>query len=159
MHGFLETLRIENLKEKAACHDHRSRASRHQRYAETPSGLTAHQQGNSPREEKKLHVSGICCQLGAQRDQEEEKEQDHDMGRQVYRTAAEDYTGTGRLCLLSRDEERARLTSQIAVMADLAVQIRSRQSLVLKALPGPVTEADKKSLNLATDIARAYYPD
>ena len=44
-------------------------------------------------------------------------------------------------------------------MADLAVQIRSRQSLVLKALPGPVTEADKKSLNLATDIARAYYPD
>ena len=30
---------------------------------------------------------------------------------------------------------------------------------MLKALPGPVTEADKKSLNLATDIARAYYPD
>ncbi|MRR19263.1 bifunctional (p)ppGpp synthetase/guanosine-3',5'-bis(diphosphate) 3'-pyrophosphohydrolase [bacterium] len=43
-------------------------------------------------------------------------------------------------------------------MADIAAQIRSRQSLVLKALPGPVTEADKKSLNLATDIARASYP-
>jgi len=42
-------------------------------------------------------------------------------------------------------------------MADLAAQIRSRQSLVLKALPGPVTEADKKSLNLATEIATASY--
>lgn len=42
-------------------------------------------------------------------------------------------------------------------MADLAVQIRSRQSLVLKALPGPVTEADKKLFSLATDIARASY--
>lgn len=44
-------------------------------------------------------------------------------------------------------------------MADLAVQIRSRQSLVLKALPGPVTEADKKVLSLATDIARGSYTD
>lgn len=44
-------------------------------------------------------------------------------------------------------------------MADLAVQIRSRQSLVLKALPGPVTEADKKTFSLATDIARAAYTD
>ncbi|MFN2313893.1 MAG: HD domain-containing protein, partial [Bacteroidales bacterium] len=44
-------------------------------------------------------------------------------------------------------------------MADLAVQIRSRQSRVLKALPGPVTEADKKVFSLATDIARASYTD
>lgn len=43
-------------------------------------------------------------------------------------------------------------------MADLAVQLRSRQSLVLKTLPGPVTEADRKALNLATDIAKASYP-
>ena len=42
-------------------------------------------------------------------------------------------------------------------MADLAVQIRSRQSLVLKALPGLVTEADKKVLSMAADIARASY--
>lgn len=43
-------------------------------------------------------------------------------------------------------------------MSDLAVKIRSRQSLVLKALPGPVTEAEKKSLVLATDIACESYP-
>ncbi len=43
-------------------------------------------------------------------------------------------------------------------MSDLAVKIRSRQSLVLKALPGPVTEAEKKSLILATDIACESYP-
>jgi len=43
-------------------------------------------------------------------------------------------------------------------MSDLAVKIRSRQSLVLKALPGPVTEAEKKSLILATDIASESYP-
>lgn len=43
-------------------------------------------------------------------------------------------------------------------MSDLAVKIRSRQSLVLKALPGPVTEAEKKSLVLATAIASEFYP-
>ncbi|MFZ2285408.1 MAG: HD domain-containing protein [Bacteroidales bacterium] len=43
-------------------------------------------------------------------------------------------------------------------MADLAAQIRSRQSLVLKGLPGPVTEADRKAFSLATDIARESYP-
>ncbi len=43
-------------------------------------------------------------------------------------------------------------------MADLAVQLRSRQSLVFKALPGPLTEAEKKIFSLATDIARASYP-
>ncbi len=43
-------------------------------------------------------------------------------------------------------------------MSDLAVKIRSRQSLVLKALPGSVTEAEKKLLVLATDIACESYP-
>ena len=43
-------------------------------------------------------------------------------------------------------------------MAELAAQIRSRQSLVLKALPGPVTEADKRLLGQATEIAKASYP-
>jgi GTP pyrophosphokinase len=43
-------------------------------------------------------------------------------------------------------------------MADLAVQLRSRQSLVLKALPGPVTDSDKKALSMASDIARESYP-
>ena len=43
-------------------------------------------------------------------------------------------------------------------MADLGAQIRSRQSLVLKALPGPVNEADRKMLGIATEIARAHYP-
>ncbi len=43
-------------------------------------------------------------------------------------------------------------------MADLSAQLRSRQSLVLKGLPGPVTEADRKALNLAADIARVSYP-
>lgn len=43
-------------------------------------------------------------------------------------------------------------------MAELGAQIRSRQSLVLKAMPGPVTEADKKMLQLATEIAGNYYP-
>jgi len=42
-------------------------------------------------------------------------------------------------------------------MAELGTQIRSRQSLVLKALPGPVTETDKKMLGLAIEIARDYY--
>jgi GTP pyrophosphokinase len=42
-------------------------------------------------------------------------------------------------------------------MAELAAQIRNRQSLVLKALPAPVTEADRRALNIATDIAKAYY--
>ena len=42
-------------------------------------------------------------------------------------------------------------------MAELAAQIRNRQSLVLKALPAPVTEADRRALNIATDIARSYY--
>ena len=43
-------------------------------------------------------------------------------------------------------------------MAELAAQIRNRQSLVLKALPAPVTAADRRALSLATDIARDYYP-
>ena len=43
-------------------------------------------------------------------------------------------------------------------MAELAAQIRSRQSLVLKALPAPVTAEDRKALSLATEIARSYYP-
>jgi GTP pyrophosphokinase len=43
-------------------------------------------------------------------------------------------------------------------MAELAAQIRNRQSMVLKALPPPVSEADRRLLNLATDIAKAYYP-
>jgi GTP pyrophosphokinase len=43
-------------------------------------------------------------------------------------------------------------------MAELAAQIRSRQSLVLKALPAPVSDTDRKALSLATDIARTYYP-
>ncbi|MDM8001606.1 MAG: HD domain-containing protein [Bacteroidota bacterium] len=43
-------------------------------------------------------------------------------------------------------------------MAELAAQIRSRQSLVLKALPGPVTEAEKRLLARATEIAKASYP-
>lgn len=43
-------------------------------------------------------------------------------------------------------------------MAELAAQIRNRQSLVLKALPAPVTAADRMILSLATDIAKAYYP-
>jgi GTP pyrophosphokinase len=42
-------------------------------------------------------------------------------------------------------------------MAELAAQIRSRQSLVLKALPGPVTEPERRMLNRATEIARGYY--
>jgi len=42
-------------------------------------------------------------------------------------------------------------------MAELAAQIRSRLSLVLKALPPPVSEADRKTLSLATDIAKSYY--
>lgn len=43
-------------------------------------------------------------------------------------------------------------------MTDLAVKMRNRQRLVLKCLPGPVNEAEKKSLNLAFDIAAASYP-
>lgn len=43
-------------------------------------------------------------------------------------------------------------------MAELAAQIRSRQSLVLKALPGPVSEAEKKMFGQAVEIARSYYP-
>lgn len=43
-------------------------------------------------------------------------------------------------------------------MAELTVQIRNRQSLVLKALPAPVSEADRKALIIATEIAKAYYP-
>ena len=43
-------------------------------------------------------------------------------------------------------------------MAELAAQIRNRLSLVLKALPPPVSESDRRLLTLATDIARAYYP-
>ena len=43
-------------------------------------------------------------------------------------------------------------------MAELAAQIRSRQSLVLKALPAPATAGDRKALTIATDIARSYYP-
>jgi len=43
-------------------------------------------------------------------------------------------------------------------MAELAAQIRSRQSLVLKALPAPVTAGERKSLTLAVEIARSYYP-
>ncbi len=42
-------------------------------------------------------------------------------------------------------------------MAELAAQIRSRQNLVLKALPGPVSEADRKMLVQAVEIARSYY--
>ncbi|NLE34041.1 MAG: bifunctional (p)ppGpp synthetase/guanosine-3',5'-bis(diphosphate) 3'-pyrophosphohydrolase [Bacteroidales bacterium] len=43
-------------------------------------------------------------------------------------------------------------------MAELAAQIRSRQNLVLKALPPPVSREDRKMLSTAVDIARAYYP-
>jgi len=43
-------------------------------------------------------------------------------------------------------------------MAELAAQIRSRQSLVLKALPAPVSAGDRKRLALAIEIARSYYP-
>ena len=43
-------------------------------------------------------------------------------------------------------------------MAELAAQIRSRQNLVLKALPAPVPDADSRALSLATEIARTYYP-
>lgn len=43
-------------------------------------------------------------------------------------------------------------------MADLAVQMRSRQSLVLKAFPGQLTEADRRAFSIATDIARLAYP-
>lgn len=43
-------------------------------------------------------------------------------------------------------------------MAELSAQIRSRQSLVLKALPGTVTEAEKRLLGQATEIAKASYP-
>jgi GTP pyrophosphokinase len=42
-------------------------------------------------------------------------------------------------------------------MAELAAQIRSRQSLVLKALPSPVSESDRKMLSLATEIAKECY--
>ena len=42
-------------------------------------------------------------------------------------------------------------------MAELAAQIRSRQSLVLKALPGPVSETDKRLLAQATEIAKISY--
>ena len=45
-------------------------------------------------------------------------------------------------------------------MADLAVKIRNRQRLVLQSLPGPVTEAESKTLGLAADIAiSSYSPD
>lgn len=43
-------------------------------------------------------------------------------------------------------------------MAELGAQLRSRQSLVLKALTGPVTAAEREMLSMATDIARAHYP-
>ena len=43
-------------------------------------------------------------------------------------------------------------------MAELAAQIRSRQSLVLKALPAPVTAGERKRFALAIEIARSYYP-
>ncbi|HQJ14722.1 MAG TPA: HD domain-containing protein [Bacteroidales bacterium] len=43
-------------------------------------------------------------------------------------------------------------------MAELAAQIRSRQSLVLKALPAPVSAGEKKRFALAIEIARSYYP-
>ena len=43
-------------------------------------------------------------------------------------------------------------------MAELAAQIRSRQSLVLKALPAPVTARERKRFALAIEIARSYYP-
>ncbi len=42
-------------------------------------------------------------------------------------------------------------------MAELAAQIRSRQSLVLKALPPPVSKEERKILSTAIDIAREYY--
>ena len=42
-------------------------------------------------------------------------------------------------------------------MAELAAQIRSRQSLVLKALPPPVSNDDRKTLSTAVNIAREYY--
>jgi len=41
-------------------------------------------------------------------------------------------------------------------MAELAAQIRSRQSLVLKALPAPVTARERKRFALAIEIARSY---
>lgn len=43
-------------------------------------------------------------------------------------------------------------------MADIAAQIRSRQSLIIKSLHGTVTADDKKSLRLATEIAHSHYP-
>ncbi len=43
------------------------------------------------------------------------------------------------------------------MMADLAAQIRSRQNLILKALPVPATASDKKLLERATAIARGHY--
>ncbi|HOH15824.1 MAG TPA: HD domain-containing protein [Bacteroidales bacterium] len=43
-------------------------------------------------------------------------------------------------------------------MAELAAQIRSRQSLVLKALPAPVSAGERKRFALAIEIARSYYP-
>lgn len=42
-------------------------------------------------------------------------------------------------------------------MAELAAQIRSRQSLVLKALPPPVSKEERKILSTAIDLAREYY--
>lgn len=43
-------------------------------------------------------------------------------------------------------------------MADIAAQIKNKQSQALKCLTGSVTDADKKALRLATDIAIASYP-
>jgi guanosine-3',5'-bis(diphosphate) 3'-pyrophosphohydrolase len=42
-------------------------------------------------------------------------------------------------------------------MADIPVQIRNKQRLILKCLPEPVTEAEKKALKEAMDIAVSSY--
>jgi GTP pyrophosphokinase len=43
-------------------------------------------------------------------------------------------------------------------MADLAVQIRNRQRLVLTNMPVPVTEQERRLFSLAADIAMTSYP-
>lgn len=43
-------------------------------------------------------------------------------------------------------------------MADLAVQIRNRQRLVLKSLPAPATASERRLFTLAADIAMTTYP-
>jgi len=43
-------------------------------------------------------------------------------------------------------------------MAEVAVQIRNKQRLIMKCLPAPVSESDKKAVSEAVELAASLYP-